>query len=297
MNCCLVKNDKIWKIIALVVIVVGMAMLGIFGLNKTVDYKASYEVIVSVDQDIDGSANKAQEATEAYFKSVGAKTTCLSVQLVNEGTQFIYKFTDVKSIVKDSLLSAITTKVNNPKVDSEVEINEVVANPDLQIAYFVGAIAIIAVAVFAYLWIFEGIASALAVVASSALSVILFISLISIARVPAFPTFGLMIAIALVINLILSSGLVNRIKEEVKSAGNAGLTKKEIAGKALENNLKRFLILGLCLVGISGFLVGIGLATSGNMAFIGISLLIATICAFFTAITATPYFWTVIKKK
>ena len=47
------KSMKWFTIVVIAVLVIGMTLLGVFGLNDTVDFKESYEVQVSVDQTYD----------------------------------------------------------------------------------------------------------------------------------------------------------------------------------------------------------------------------------------------------
>ncbi|MBQ6921890.1 MAG: hypothetical protein IJQ66_02255, partial [Clostridia bacterium] len=63
-------KTKIWLIIALSVVVVGVAMFAFLGFNQTPDYRNSYEVQVAVDQNVKNSAAIAKENAEKYFAEI-----------------------------------------------------------------------------------------------------------------------------------------------------------------------------------------------------------------------------------
>ena len=79
------RKSKIIVILILAVVVAGMVMLGLLGLNNTADYKKSYEVQVGIDQNIDGSVEVVDKAARDYFTSVGVKVSYFATQTLDDG--------------------------------------------------------------------------------------------------------------------------------------------------------------------------------------------------------------------
>ena len=65
------KSMKWFTIVVIAVLVIGMTLLGVFGLNDTVDFKESYEVQVSVDQTYEDACTKMRTEAEKYFEANG----------------------------------------------------------------------------------------------------------------------------------------------------------------------------------------------------------------------------------
>ena len=80
----LLKKYKFFIVCALVVLVVGMALFGIFGLNQTVDYKGGYEVRVSIDQSVGNSKSILKNSTEDYFASSDIKSSYIVQEIDDE---------------------------------------------------------------------------------------------------------------------------------------------------------------------------------------------------------------------
>ena len=97
------QNLKIWIIIALITVVLGAMFFAIFGLNQTPDYKAAYEVSVSVDQNVKGSGELVKNTAENYFSEKGYKFSAYATQKTNDGSTFIYKFRSAGDISESEL--------------------------------------------------------------------------------------------------------------------------------------------------------------------------------------------------
>ncbi len=288
------KKLKTWLIIiALVVAVVGMVILGVLGFNKTADNVNSYEVKVSVDQDIKGSAQKAKETAENNLEGYST----YAVQTINEGTVIVFKFTDAEDVLKinkSELKSKLEQSINNANVNVDVEINEVVVNNDLEIGYFAGALAIVAVVALLYLFIMERFAAGLAALGSTIISVLLSIAMFAITRVPVYPMLGVSIAASAALALMLSAGLANRFKEERKKASNANANFSEMADVAVKASVTRFGFVAIAVMVAAISLIILGL---GYLSFFGVMLAIADVCAVFVTYTFMPIIWASLAKK
>lgn len=297
MNCCLVKKFKLWLIVTLIVVLAGMVMLGIFKTNTGVDLKDSYEVVVSVDQDVDNSAEKLDKAVKDYFASTGAKVVSSATQKVNDGTQFIYKLDELGSVTQTAIESAIAS-INSETVATSCAVNKVRSFYEPQIANLSICLGVIAVASFLYILAMEKLSAALSTLVSAVVSGLLFVSLGAITRVAVAPMFGVFISVAVVFALILSAGMTRRFREEKKNTANEKLTNKEVAEKVAVASITRFafLFVAVLIVALTMGILGFVLSGCGYFVNYAIMLLMADVCGVFSAMVYTPVVWYSIKK-
>lgn len=283
---------KIFICIAIAVLLAGMAILGFFGLNNTVDFSKSYEITVGVDQNLNGSASKVKQFAEDYMQEKGASFKKYSIQALDDGNVYIYKFDKETGIEESELKEYLETKLNNDKVFIEVSVAEVVAKANVQVLNIVLGLVISAIAIFAYLFFAEKIASALSVVCVGGIASLLFVALVALSRIPALPFFSVILAFTFVLSTIFASVIASRLKEESKSTANEGLTDNEIADKVAEKSTKRFAFLFLVIV-VSAILFAV--LGRGYFIYLALQILIADICSVFVAFFATPTLWTALK--
>ncbi len=286
------KNFKTFICVVMVLLVAGMAMLGFLGLNQTVDYASSYEIMVGVDQNVGNASAVVKENAEAYFADKGVLDKAYGYQELDEGNLHLYKFDEDTGIDQEKLKNFLEAKLNNDKVFVEVSVNEVVRGNTMQTLKVSIALAISVVAVFVYLSIMEKSASALSVVASSILSTLLFVAVVALSRIPAQPYFEICAVATFVLTLIFSTVMANRFKEEKKKSTNEGLGAREIADKATFSSLRRFVFLFTAVLIIAILIAVIGM---GYSIFLGLQLLVADICSVAVAFFATPTLWTAFK--
>ena len=105
------NNFKIWIVITLTVIAAGMFVLGFVGLNNPVDYKTSYQVEISVEEDLNGSIQIAMDTAESFFATKGISDKSYSFEMRDNGS-VCYKFTTDVSDAVQGLESAIQTKLD-----------------------------------------------------------------------------------------------------------------------------------------------------------------------------------------
>lgn len=284
---------KLWIIITLVVVVAGMVMLGVFGLNTAVDYRNGYEIKVSVDQDAEGSAANLKKYTEEYFSQKGVKTISCATQNSPEGTMFIYKINDKPEFTGAELTTYLNDKLNTPKAVAEAFVSEVVTYGAPQVWQTAVPLAIAAVVLTLYIMIFEKPASALATLIASVIATGLFVAVVSLARIPAYPFFGTATALTFVLAFVLAAVTCNRFKEESKKPSNAGATFNELADLAAGASLIRYVFTGLSLLLVSLLL---GVLKIGYPSFVGLLLVAADVCAVFAAFVWTPVLWAALRK-
>lgn len=286
------KNFKTFICIVFAVLVAGMAVLGFLGLNQTVDFSKSYEIMVGVDQNVGNASELVKENAEAYFADKGVLDKAYGYQSLDGGNVHLYKFDVDTGIEQEKLMSFLQTKINNDKIFVEVSVNEVVRGNTMQTLNVVLALAIGAVAVFVYLCVMEKLASALSVLATSILATLLFVAVVACSRIPALPFFEICAVATLVLSLIFSTVIANRFKEEKKKSANESLSVREIANIAISSSARRltFLFIAILLIAILFACVG-----RGYSIFLGLQLLVADVCSVFVAVFATPTLWTALK--
>ncbi|MBR1983081.1 MAG: hypothetical protein IKA12_00140 [Clostridia bacterium] len=287
-----VSKLKIWLIITLVVIVAGMAMLGVFGLNNALTQDAHYEISVSVDQDVDGASVNAKAFAETYFAEKGIDDVDYTYQTMKDGTVHVYKFAGATGIKADELTAYVTEKLANDKVVVESSVNEVVASPSNSVWGLVIALGVSAVAIFVYLIIMEKLFATLSVLITSAIASVLTLSIIALTRIPAIETWAISVSVSLVLSSVLSVVIVKRCQEQ--SRLNDKTDKKEIANSAVNNSLLRFAFVFIALVVATlslGLIGGIGYLT-----FVALNILVIAVSSVFASLVWTPIIWSSLGK-
>lgn len=290
---------KIWLVITLVVIVAGMAILGVFGLNQSVDMDSACEVEVSIDVNIDNASETLKSASEKYFADNGMNVANYATQTLGDGEKVIFRFYDLDEINITDMKSGLKTTVESALVDKGLGGLEVTVNAyESQgyaykpIGYTVLAFGLAALAIFVYYAFMEKISGALTVICSSAISAVLYIALASLARIPADSYFGACVAFAAVFAGVLSGGIVNRCGELIRNVGNDKKSYFEIGDIATNLSVTRFVFLSIALLIVCAVLAILG---SVMVKFIAAQLAIAGIASLFVAYVWTAILWATFK--
>ena len=287
-----VSKLKIWLIITLIVIVAGMTMLGVFGLNGSSVQAAYYEISVGVDQDVDGASLKAKEIAETYFAEKGIDDVEYTYQTMKDGATHVYKFKTATGIEAEELTNYVTEKLENDKVVVESSVNQVVVTPAIDVWGLVIALGISAVAIFVYLIIMEKLFATLSVLVSALISALLTFSLLALTRIPSIDTWAIGISASVILSSVLSIVIVKRCQEQSKLDPKAD--KNSIAEDAVSNSLTRFAFVFIALIVASlalGLIGGIGYLT-----FIALTILVTAVSAVFSSIVWTPIVWSALNK-
>ena len=289
---------KICIILTIVIVLLGMVLLGIFGLNQTVDYKKSYEVRVGVDVNVNNSGEIAKDSAEKYFKDNGIKFLSYATQESEDGAMYIYKFSKKPEFDVEALKTAVQTALSDNSDTSALvaKVDGIYETETTNYGAILGVtltVAISAVVVLVYLFFTEKGASSLASVCGGIISAIVFLSLMSITRVPALSTVAVSIVFAFTLALVYSIVIVNRYKEITKIVGNEKMSKFDVAIKGTKQGLMRIIFVSLAVV-----VVMIPFLFFGSLAltFIALQLIIATISAVVSSLFWTPFIWTALKK-
>ena len=288
MKCNMAKYIKIGLIATLSIILVGMVFFGIFGFNKSVDNRISYQVIVSVDQDIDGEGAKAKETAEKYFEEINVKY--FNLQEANEGSTFIYNFKENKidaKVLKEKIQEAV-----GDSVVAECSLKEVKEDFSNQVVNTVIALAVATVVIFAYLLIVNKLATALTVVFNSIFASVLSIALLALTRIPTFGAMEIYVVASFVLSAILSVVIADRAREISTLVGNEKLSKGEVASQAIKDSFFRLLAFIVIVVAI-----GIALAAilTPHLIYSAVHVLITGVAGLVVSVIGSSIFLPILK--
>ncbi len=292
----LMGKMKYFVISCLVILVVGMTLLGIFGLNQPVDYSDSYEINVSIAIDDDSLKQEMKETADKYFEEKGI--IYASFQSQEDGMSLIYKFTTDQTSKVQELKSTLDAVLSlNPQMGTNqvsVVSNYTSQSSLVQPLKILLAYGIAVVAIFVYMLIMNKLASAVAVICSSIASVVMFIALIATTRIPALPFFEISAMIAGILGALLSVSTVGRYREELKNTVATKFSVKDIAENVAKTESKKYLYTLVAVliasVAVSAFFMRYMLIIGGQLLIAG---LVSVACAYFI----TPLLWTAIKGK
>ncbi len=304
----LTTKFKLWIIIALALVVVGMTLLGIFGFNQTVYYDNAYELEVKVEKNL-GEADAVMEAEiESYFKAEGIKYATYAYQKVDGGESLIYRFHKSSPLFSDSaklekvkldLETKIETAFNThgqelTGLQIEVSARSVVNYKNQNVFNFVLAGAIALVILFVYVLIMEKIVGGLTVLCNAVISGILSIALLAITRIPAMPYMLATIVASIILSSLISVVIINKCRELNKNVANEKTSVADIAKEATKSSLIRIIFIAAALLVASLLLIILG---TGMIKLIGLHVIVAGVASLFTAYGFTEIFYNLFKKK
>ena len=300
------KNSKFCKtkffiVVTLAIVLVGMALVGIFGFGGTSDYPndsvAGYEVVVSVNHNAGDAVSVLKTSSEEFFKSKGIQFVSGATQELDKGKILIYKFTtDVTSSVEEleTFVGEKLTAADLTSVKASAEINVINARGFSGVWWLVLACGIAVVAIFIYALIMEKLAGALATVFSGAVAALLFISLLGITRISAAPFVAVGIAMSVALACALAVATVNRFKVESKNSENASLAASEVADKVLAKEKTKYVLFAV-VVALAAIALAVFMLPYLMIA--GVQLLIAGLSATFAAYFGSAFIWAAVKGK
>lgn len=290
----LAKKYKLFIVITLAVLVVGMAIFGFFGFNQAIDYSKGYEVRVSIDQNTTSARQILQSSTQQYFDLKGVNPVDYATQQLNDGKIIVYKFDKDIKLDKQALKSHIQSNLDQNSLNNitaNVEYDLVLGNGEIEIGWLLLGIGIGLVATFIYALIMEKLSGAVAMLCSSVVSALAFTSILSLVRLPSAPAFSASLVLAIALSAVLSLTTVAKLKESYKNSVNKPDV-IELTEKVMKNEGKKYLFVaiavGVCAVALSAFLVPYIMFAGGQILLAGLS---ATVVSYFV----TPLLWSAIK--
>ena len=300
--CNIFKKSKVLIIVALIVIVAGLAMFGFLGFNQTVDHKTSFEVKVEIDQNVtaddETTASALLENTvNEYFNNNNIKTAKYAFQKLDEGNVLIYKFSKDVELDVDALVNyvqpKITEKFGADVVEVSANYSEVITNDGDYLGWVLLSIAIAVAVVFVYAVIMEKLAGSVAVISSAVLAGLISFALTALVRIPAFSMIGVTVAVATALGAALSISTVNNLKQELKVAtANGKADLGDIVSDTMNGECKKYLFViiasAVACVALSAFL-------APYLMFVGLHALVVGLSATCGAYALTPVLWGAIK--
>ena len=292
-----VMNKMKWFVISsLIILVVGMTLLGIFGLNEPIDYSDSYEINVSITIDDDSLKASMKETADKYFADKGISVA--SFQSQEDGMSLIYAFTSDQTSQVDGLKTILDDVLsqNLQMSNSEVSVvsNYVGQGSLVQPLKILLAYGIAVVAIFVYMLIMNKLASAVAVICSSLASVVMFVAMLAITRIPGVPFVELSAMLAGIIGALLAVSTVSRYREELKNTMSNKFSVTEIAEKTSKTEFKKYAYILVAIL-IAG--VAVSAFFTRYMLVIGGQIIVAGLVSVLSAYFITPLIWVAIKGK
>ena len=292
----ILKNTKLWVILALIVVLAGTVLLSVYGLNETPDYKTAYEVSVSVDQNVKGAGELVKTTAENYFSEKGYKFSAYATQPSEDGTTYIYKFNQAGDVSESELKGKLegALSANADLKDLGLAVNalykKTATTSGVNVGMVVLACALTLLAAFIIALFMVKLANATTIIINAVLSAIIYISLIAITRIPAMPDFAIGGAIAVILSTMMTFVIACRYQEMLKLNDKADV--KAVAESGVKAGMLR-----LCFIAVAGVLVGVALSATGStyLLFTGLKVLVATVSAFMVSVVFTPVLFSALK--
>lgn len=290
------KHVKIFVIIALVIIVVGSALFGVFGFNQDVNYKTSYELNVTLNQNIGEASASMKTATDAYLAEKGLNAEGYAFQELAEGKTLAYKFQE--NVLADIDLDELEIRIQNAVKDdtgsaigAEAIFNEVTSHHFRYDYMAIIGIVVMLIVLFIYLAFLNKIAGAVSVLVSVVISMLMFLAIVGGSRVYAGDFVGVGMLLTAVLTGAYSLFTVEYAQEYSKNVGNDKLSYFDLANMATNK-------VWLTATAVAGLLVagGVAITLLVDLA-IGVQLAIAGLVSAFASIGFAGFMWAVIKQR
>ncbi len=286
---------KVITVVALLVVVAGFVLFGVLGFNATPDYtaKQSYELEVSVDANIGTAPSVLKTSTDEYLASKGVRVSSYSVEKLDDGAVYVYKFkndvsdkidiAELKAAIKEGLNGVELLTSVTPEANLNVRVNF----GDTQ-WYIALALAIGVAATFIYALIFERISGALTISIVSIISGIVYFAAIGIVRLPAKPFFTTGLTLSVLLSAIISVVMVNRFNQTCKFESSKNLSHAEIAAAGIKASGLRVLLLFAAVAVLGALFLIVG---PSYIRYAGAQILIADVVATVIAYAYSGFFW------
>ena len=115
-------KSKLWIVLTVAILCLGVIFLSVFGYNNSVDYSKGYELTVGLDQQ-DESLDDVFTTTENYFEEIDVSPVKYSNTSLNDGSYRIYRFDKVVEIDEAKLFEKLESVVDNQYVSITVSGN------------------------------------------------------------------------------------------------------------------------------------------------------------------------------
>lgn len=291
----LANKYKLFIIITLIVVVIGMTLFGIFGFNKTVDYDNSYEVKVSIEQSVEDAKSTLKTSAEEYLASKDIKSVDYATQQLSDGKILVYKFDKDVEIDALDMKNYIQTKFDNSNlvgITVKAEYSSVRGINSFDALTVILAVGIALVVTFLFMLIMQKLSGAVAMISVSVVSALAFISLLAIVRIPAEPVVAISIGLTIILSAVLSSSTVAKCSEQFKAITQSKPNAMEVAEQVIVNEKNKYLYTAIAVLVAS---VTIMAFITPYLLFAGLHILFAGVVALAVSYFGTPLMWALIK--
>lgn len=280
---------KLFLTITLSLIVVGVALLAIFGFNTTLENRDGYEITFGIEQNLPNKSELAKQSVDNLLNEKGIRVS--NIQSLNKGAKYIYKFDSATNIDDTELKSVIENAINDSSISIIASVDEVKDVNTKTTLGLLWALLIVIAFVFVYLFFVEKLKNTLSVFAVSFISTILFLALIGLTRIPVYPTLMSMILFTFAFSSCLSLVMTNRFKHLVNLSGNENESKEKIADIGAMSSLFRIAVISIIAIVFSIAFIFCG----SYMFYIGLQLIVSVLSSAFVVFSWTPIIWSKLK--
>lgn len=293
----LMSKTKIVLIVLLAVLIAGVTLFGVMGLNKTQTFGESYEVQISTQIDFTDHADTIKETAEKVLKKHGVKTADYSLtQEYGSVSIFLFKNKLPEEVINE-LKTEVTAAITTDKVPMDVEVTQyeanVVKDNSVRWQLIVGTLgAILAFGV--YLMFRQRFAAAFSVMVATALEGGLFLALASVSRIPVNTSFYAVMLASVALTALLSAIYTGKAREYTKKRAELEKASAEEVSEKLEKTNE----LSIAVFSIAMLLFAVAFLAIGPalMRWTGLLLVVATISVDLAVLFVLPFFWLLFRK-
>ena len=277
---------KIWSVLFVVIVFVGMVLLGVTGFNKSIDAKEHYEIKVTATDIQAADTDDLRIAVENYFKQEKATPVWDATEVYNSGETIVYKFYDNAENLVAGVKSASDTALSGKGIEVSVNLN--VVKPTLMggIVNSCTAFAVFTAIIFVITLGFDKIKNALTVILSGFFTSLLAISIATITRLAVGATFIPIVLTGAVLSNIITV-LVTKTARKNMLENEKSCAFKSIELATAKTASAIFLGLGALIVASLVFVI-LGGALLKN---IGLVTIVTVISTAFTVYALAPTVW------
>ena len=293
----ILNKSRIWIIITVAILVVGLTLLTIFGFNNGVDFKNTFEVKITASEGINNVTDTIEVSSTEYFAENGISYSSYATQVTESGViyKFSYKPTELNvTKLQEYVANAVEEIEGLAGIEISVEgpYQTAVYYPT-NVWFLILTIVLSLIAIFAYLCFMEKVAGAISVVATSILSTIVYTAFLALTRIPVLPYYLATLISTFIITAVISVVIVNRCRELRKNVGNDKLADIQVSDKATVSSLFRvaFMLGALVLSGLALLIVG-----NGYLRFLGLQLIALALTSAFVSLAFTGTIWAFFNK-
>lgn len=277
-----ILKNKLYLIVALVALIVGAVVIGVFGLNKSVDYTGCYKVIINVGQTInDKTFDKYEDKLNNILNS--SDMELYSVQLKGEGmntsleVKYIGKISDKKI---EKINAGIVTEINVNSTDiSEHEfLKKTIHSTDIIFAV-VGLLLITVIAVIFAMFRYN-IAYAMSMLVASIFSIVGLVICSAVLRLSIEASYLAVIVLTLVYTLFETISLFENMREVSLNADDKkDYAKHIVKGMKKVHSRMQFSAVAIFVVGLALVFFGTNStrSTAINLMF-GVVMALVAVC-------------------